>query len=60
MRLSATGIMCVSRYTDRGYLVRANSKREQLAEVLTAFNIKVEEDDLLSRCTRCNGTFIPR
>ena len=50
----------VSRYTDRGYLVRANSKREQLAEVLTAFSIKVEEDDLLSRCTRCNGTFIPR
>lgn len=40
--------------------MRANSKREQLAEVLSAFNIKVEEDDLLSRCTRCNGTFIPR
>ncbi|BDA45672.1 probable exonuclease mut-7 homolog at N-terminal half [Coccomyxa sp. Obi] len=58
--LTADTTFLRARYSDRGYLVRATNKREQLAEVLNAFNIKVEEDDLLSRCTRCNGTFIPR
>jgi len=47
------------RYTDRAYWVRAKNKREQLAEVLDAFHITVEEGDLLSRCAKCNGTFHP-
>ena len=40
--------------------MQATNKREQLLEVLEAFNIEVQEGSLLSRCAKCNGTFIPR
>ena len=40
--------------------MRAGNKRDQLAEVLGAFEVKVAEGDLLTRCARCNGEFIPR
>ena len=46
--------------SDQTYLVTAQDKRMQLAEVLAAFAITVEETDLLSRCAKCNGDFIPR
>ena len=52
--------LSLRRYSQQAYYVRATSKREQLAEVLGAFGIQVEEGDLLSRCARCNGTFVPR
>lgn len=53
-------VFCCNRYTDQAYWVRATNKREQLLEVLAAFNIEVKEGSLLSRCAKCNGTFIPR
>ena len=40
--------------------MRTTNKRDQLLEVLAAFNIEVKQDSLLSRCAKCNGTFIPR
>ena len=40
--------------------MRTTNKRDQLQEVLNAFNIEVKEGSLLSRCAKCNGTFIPR
>ena len=40
--------------------MRTTNKRDQLTEVLEAFNIEVKEGSLLSRCAKCNGTFIPR
>ncbi len=40
--------------------MRAGNKRDQLAEVLGAFEVEVSERDLLTRCARCNGEFIPR
>ena len=40
--------------------MRAGNKRDQLAEVLGAFEVEVSERDLLTRCARCNGDFIPR
>ena len=40
--------------------MRSTNKRDQLLEVLEAFNIEVKEGSLLSRCAKCNGTFIPR
>ena len=49
-----------TRYTDQAYWVRTTNKRDQLLEVLAAFNIEVKQDSLLSRCAKCNGTFIPR
>ena len=48
------------RYTDQAYWVRATNKRDQLLEVLEAFDIEVKEGSLLSRCAKCNGTFHPR
>ena len=40
--------------------MRTTNKRDQLLEVLAAFKIEVKQDSLLSRCAKCNGTFIPR
>ena len=48
------------RYSQQAYWVRAGNKRDQLAEVLGAFQVQVAEDDLLTRCARCNGQFFPR
>lgn len=44
-------------YSDQAYLVRGANKQEQLTEVLSAFNIAVDSDALLTRCARCNGEF---
>jgi hypothetical protein len=46
--------------SDSAYHVRANTKREQLKEVVAAFNLPVGEAALLSRCARCNGQFLER
>ena len=52
--------LCCNRYTDQAYWVKATNKRDQLLEVLASFDIEVKEGSLLSRCAKCNGTFIPR
>ena len=47
-------------YSDQAFYVRTTNKQEQVREVLAHFNINVQEDNLLSRCAKCNGTFFPR
>lgn len=47
-------------YTDSAYFVKAPTKGEQLQEVLAAFNIQLDADLLLTRCSHCNSEFIPR
>ncbi|KAI7838473.1 hypothetical protein COHA_007736 [Chlorella ohadii] len=46
-------------YSDQAYLVQRDTKREQLEEVIDAFKLSVQEEDVLTRCARCNGDFIP-
>lgn len=46
-------------YSDQAYLVQRDTKREQLEEVIEAFQLQVEEEEVLTRCARCNGEFIP-
>jgi len=42
---------------DQAYLVRADCKREQLKEIVAAFDIALDSSSLLSRCYFCNGAF---
>ncbi|CAM6017089.1 unnamed protein product [Sphagnum balticum] len=42
------------------YRVKTRNKWDQLAEIIETFKIKISESDLLSRCVKCNGDFIPR
>ncbi|KAM5557720.1 hypothetical protein ABKV19_024863 [Rosa sericea] len=42
------------------YRVKSLLKNEQLLEVIETFQLKVSEDQLMSRCTRCNGRFIQK
>ncbi|PRW45423.1 Carbohydrate-Binding Module Family 45 [Chlorella sorokiniana] len=46
-------------YSDQAYLVQRDTKREQLEEVIEAFKLRVEEEEVLTRCARCNGEFVP-
>lgn len=48
------------RLSDQTFLVQGLDKKEQLADVLAAFDLKVVSSDLLSTCAKCNGSFIPR
>ncbi|KAH9539545.1 hypothetical protein CY35_15G062900 [Sphagnum magellanicum] len=41
------------------YRVKTRNKWDQLAEIIETFKIKISESDLLSRCVKCNGDFIP-
>ncbi|KAL6953991.1 hypothetical protein U1Q18_041658 [Sarracenia purpurea var. burkii] len=40
------------------YRVKSLLKNEQLLEVIDTFQLKISEDQLMSRCTKCNGRFI--
>lgn len=42
------------------YRVKSLLKNEQLLEVIETFNLKISEDQLMSRCTKCNGRFIQK
>lgn len=41
------------------YHVKSLGKNQQLAEVVKRFDLKIQEDKLLSRCVKCNGEFFP-
>lgn len=43
--------------SDSAYFVRQERKRDQLEEVIGAFQLPVAREALLSRCSRCNGEF---
>ncbi|KAH7543809.1 hypothetical protein ACOSP7_031404 [Xanthoceras sorbifolium] len=40
------------------YRVKSLLKNEQLLEVIEMFKLKISEDQLMTRCTKCNGRFI--
>ncbi|CAN1170678.1 Exonuclease mut-7 homolog [Linum perenne] len=42
------------------YRVKSLLKNQQLLEVIEVFNLKISEDRLMSRCTKCNGRFIQK
>uniref|UniRef100_A0A0D9WYF9 3'-5' exonuclease domain-containing protein n=1 Tax=Leersia perrieri TaxID=77586 RepID=A0A0D9WYF9_9ORYZ len=42
------------------YRVKSLLKHDQLAEVIDTFQLKISEDQLMSRCTKCNGRFIQK
>uniref|UniRef100_A0A804MM37 Mut7-C RNAse domain-containing protein n=1 Tax=Zea mays TaxID=4577 RepID=A0A804MM37_MAIZE len=42
------------------YRVKSLLKHDQLAEVINIFQLKISEDQLMSRCTKCNGSFIQK
>ncbi|XP_047065750.1 exonuclease mut-7 homolog isoform X2 [Lolium rigidum] len=46
--------------TNQVYKVKSLLKRDQLAEVIDTFQLKISEDRLMSRCTKCNGSFIQK
>ncbi|KAJ9539585.1 hypothetical protein OSB04_026091 [Centaurea solstitialis] len=42
------------------YRVKSLLKNDQLIEVIETFQLKICEDQLMSRCTKCNGRFIQK
>nr|AFK45465.1 unknown [Lotus japonicus] len=42
------------------YKVKSLLKNEQLLEIIETFQLKISEDKLMSRCTKCNGMFIQK
>ncbi|KAL3630720.1 hypothetical protein CASFOL_023704 [Castilleja foliolosa] len=42
------------------YRIKNLLKNDQLREVIETFELKISEDQLMSRCTKCNGTFIQK
>ncbi|KAH0900093.1 LOW QUALITY PROTEIN: hypothetical protein HID58_049661 [Brassica napus] len=42
------------------YRVKILLKNEQLLEVIETFQLKISENQLMSRCTKCNGKFIQK
>ncbi|KAD7480503.1 hypothetical protein E3N88_03639 [Mikania micrantha] len=42
------------------YRVKNLLKNDQLIEVIETFELKICEDQLMSRCTKCNGRFIQK
>ncbi|KAK4277590.1 hypothetical protein QN277_015567 [Acacia crassicarpa] len=46
--------------TNQIYKVKSLLKNEQLLEVIKTFQLKISEDQLMSRCTKCNGRFIQK
>ncbi|CAM6088539.1 unnamed protein product [Calypogeia fissa] len=46
--------------TELAYRVKRQGKWDQLAEIIEIFELTISEDQLLTRCTKCNGRFIPK
>ncbi|XP_057479755.1 uncharacterized protein LOC130767020 [Actinidia eriantha] len=42
------------------YRIKSLLKNEQLLEVIGTFQLKISENQLMSRCTKCNGMFIQK
>ncbi|XP_057798736.1 uncharacterized protein LOC131014699 [Salvia miltiorrhiza] len=42
------------------YRLKSLLKNDQLLEVIETFQLKISEDQLMSRCTKCNGKFIQK
>lgn len=48
------------RLSNQTFYVQGKDKKAQLAEVIAAFDLQISNSNLLSRCAKCNGKFIPR
>ncbi|KAL6005638.1 hypothetical protein ACLOJK_006208 [Asimina triloba] len=46
--------------SDQLYRVKSLLKNDQLIEVIQTFELNISEDQLMSRCTKCNGQFIQK
>ncbi|KAL3691712.1 hypothetical protein R1sor_005363 [Riccia sorocarpa] len=46
--------------TSLAYRVKRQGKWDQLAEIIQIFKLAISEDQLLTRCTKCNGDFVPK
>ncbi|EPS71795.1 hypothetical protein M569_02957 [Genlisea aurea] len=42
------------------YRIKSLLKNDQLVEVMETFKLKISEDQLMSRCSKCNGRFIQK
>lgn len=42
------------------YRVKSLLKNDQLLEVIETFHLNISEEQLMSRCTKCNGSFIQK
>lgn len=42
------------------YRVNSLLKNDQLLEVIETFRLNISEEQLMSRCTKCNGSFIQK
>ncbi|XP_009608023.1 uncharacterized protein LOC107784932 [Nicotiana tabacum] len=42
------------------YRVKSLLKNDQLVEIIETFQLEISEDQLMSRCTKCNGKFIQK
>ncbi|KAH6838198.1 3'-5' exonuclease domain-containing protein [Perilla frutescens var. hirtella] len=42
------------------YRLKSLLKNDQLREVIDTFQLKISEDQLMTRCTKCNGKFIQK
>ncbi len=58
--LTCDSVFIRARYTEQAYMVGRGDKYAQLEEIVEFFDLHIGEDDLLSRCAKCNGEFIPR
>ncbi|KAL2622343.1 hypothetical protein R1flu_002548 [Riccia fluitans] len=41
------------------YRVKRQGKWQQLSEIIRIFHLSISEEQLLTRCTKCNGDFVP-
>ena len=58
--LSCDKLFFRRRLTSQAYLVQGKTKQQQVAEVLEAFDLVIDQSNFMSRCGKCNGDFIPR
>ncbi|KAL9275850.1 Exonuclease mut-7-like protein [Drosera capensis] len=45
---------------NQNYRVKSLFKNDQLLEVMEIFELKISEDQFMSKCTKCNGRFIQK
>ncbi|KAK9839389.1 hypothetical protein WJX84_011585 [Apatococcus fuscideae] len=58
--LTCDSVFIRARHTEQAYMLGRTDKYAQLEEVVEFFNLHINGGDLLSRCAKCNGEFIPR
>jgi uncharacterized protein with PIN domain len=59
-RIVLTGdrVAASAKDSEHCYLVKSQRKQDQLAEVVKAFAIELNADEIMSRCTACGGALM--